>query len=165
MTDVYLALGSNLGDRAGYLSEALRRLNPVCVSSFHETAPEGYLDQGPFLNAAALVSTTLAPMEFLHGLQAIEYALGRERLIPNGPRTIDLDILFWAQAIIDTSALTVPHPRLHVRRFVLAPLAEIAPDTLHPETGQRLAEIAAHFAGSQLKNLGPLLDEPGRAAQ
>ncbi len=132
MADVYLALGSNLGDRAGYMSEALRRLNPVCVSSFHETTPEGYLDQGPFLNAAVLVSTTLAPMEFLHELQAIEHALGRERLIPNGPRTIDLDILFWDQAIIDVPALTVPHPRLHLRRFVLAPLAEIAPDFAHP---------------------------------
>lgn len=143
MAEVLLALGSNLGDRAANLTFALDHLCPVRVSSFHETAPVGYLDQGPFLNAAALVRTSLPPEEFFATLQALELQLGRRRTIPNGPRTLDLDILFWDQLIIETPALTVPHPRLHLRRFVLAPLAEIAPGFNHPRLRQTVRQLLA----------------------
>lgn len=136
MAHVYIALGSNLGDRRACLDEALRRLAPagrlVCASSYYETDPVGYLEQGRFLNAAAHVVTDLIPHAFLGHLLTIEAELGRVRTIRNGPRTIDLDILFWDQQIIDEPGLVVPHPRLHERLFVLEPLNEIAPDLMHP---------------------------------
>jgi len=139
MAIVAIALGSNLGDKAGYLREALRRLaagaRVVAVSSFHDTAPVGYLAQDRFLNAAALVETGETPQAFLARLLGIERDLGRVREIPNGPRTIDLDILLWEQEIVDEPGLTIPHPRLHERGFVLAPLAEIAPGLSHPVLG------------------------------
>ena len=141
MAEVLLALGSNLVDRAANLNFALGRLCPIRVSSFHETAPVGYLDQGPFLNAAALVCTQLAPEAFCASLQALELELGRRRTVPNGPRTIDLDILFWDQLVIETPTLIVPHPRLHLRRFVLAPLAEIAPGFNHPRLQRTVQQL------------------------
>jgi len=141
MAEVLLALGSNLGNRAANLNFALERLRPLRVSSFHETEPVGYLDQGLFLNAAALVCTQLAPEAFFASLQTLELELGRRRTIPNGPRTIDLDILFWDQLVIETPALIVPHPRLHLRRFVLEPLAEIAPGFNHPRLQRTVQQL------------------------
>ena len=145
MVDVYLGLGSNLGDREANLHDALTQISGFCelisISTFHETDPVGYLDQGRFLNAAAHVITDLWPAEFLDRLMCVEQALGRVRNFPNGPRTIDIDILFWGREVIQRPGLTVPHPRLHQRLFVLAPLAEIAPELIHPVLGQPVREL------------------------
>jgi len=134
-----IALGANLGDRAATLSEAIRRIGAlgrvVAVSSLYETEPVGYLDQPRFLNAALLLDTELEPEALLDGLQAIEQNLGRVRTFRNAPRTLDLDLLFYGDRVIETARLTVPHPRLQERAFVLVPLGEIAPDFVHPGIG------------------------------
>ena len=151
-----IALGSNLPSRFGgpeaNLGEALRRVGAlgrvVAVSTFHATEPVGYLDQPQFLNAAALLDTDLPPLDLLHGLLAIEHAMGRDRAnIPaKGPRIIDLDLLLYAdehgvQEILTTPELTLPHPAMHERRFVLAPLAEIAPGLVHPMLQRSVADL------------------------
>ncbi|AEU34402.1 2-amino-4-hydroxy-6-hydroxymethyldihydropteridine diphosphokinase [Granulicella mallensis] len=148
-----IALGSNLpspfGDRAANLQEALRRLEALgrvtAVSSFHDTDPVGYEDQPRFLNAAALLETELSPIDLLHGLLAIEHAMGRNRenAPPKGPRVIDLDLLLSGDVVLQTPELTLPHPAMHERRFVLAPLAEIAPEMQHPERHRNIAELLA----------------------
>jgi 2-amino-4-hydroxy-6-hydroxymethyldihydropteridine diphosphokinase len=139
----YIALGSNLGDREGYLSRALAALRQrpgvrvVRVSSFHETAPVGGPPgQDNFLNAAAELETDLGPEGLLHALLDIERQLGRVRRERFGPRTIDLDLLLYGDLVRDEPDLTVPHPRMHERLFVLGPLAEIAPDVIHPRLGR-----------------------------
>jgi 2-amino-4-hydroxy-6-hydroxymethyldihydropteridine diphosphokinase len=152
-----IALGSNLpsafGDRAANLQEALRRLEAlgrvVAVSSFHDTDPVGYEDQPRFLNAAALLETELSPLDLLHGLLAIEHAMGRDRenAPPKGPRVIDLDLLLFGDVVLQTPELTLPHPVMHERRFVLAPLAEIAPEMQHPERHRGIAELLADLPG------------------
>jgi 2-amino-4-hydroxy-6-hydroxymethyldihydropteridine diphosphokinase len=128
----YVGLGSNLGDRAHTLRRALELLDAeagiavVAVSSFRETDPVGYVHQPPFLNAAVVVETELRPRDLLHRLLAVERTLGRVRQGPRfGPRTIDLDLLLYGEESLDEPGLTVPHPRLHERRFALEPLAEL----------------------------------------
>ena len=140
-----IALGSNLGDREANLREALRRLSALgevkAVSGFCDTEPVGYLDQPWFLNAAAVLETPLPPLQLLAGMLAIEHEMGRERLIPKGPRVIDLDLLLYEERVMSTSELTLPHPEMHARRFVLEPLSEIAPDWRHPALHRTVSEL------------------------
>lgn len=144
MTAVVIALGSNLGDRAGNLREAVRRMdeagiNVVTRSHIWETPPVP-ADQPEFLNAAVTADTDLAPLDLLHALKTIEYDLGRRPGRRWGPRPIDLDILFYGEGPIDEPTLTVPHPRIAERAFVLAPLSEVAHETL-PVLGRSAREL------------------------
>ncbi len=138
MPEAAIALGSNLGDRARTLHTATERLEALghvtAVSSFYDTAPVGLLDQPRFLNAAVLLETSLSPVDLLQALLSIERTLGRtrENVPPKGPRTLDLDLLFYGETVLSTRDLTLPHPALHERAFVLEPLAEIAPAWVHP---------------------------------
>jgi 2-amino-4-hydroxy-6-hydroxymethyldihydropteridine diphosphokinase len=139
LVDATIALGSNLGDRRAFLDEALARLRlqpgieVVSVSAHHETEPVGGpAGQGAYLNAVAIVRTSLKPIQLLHVLQGIENQLGRVRAERFGPRTIDLDLLLYGTEVVQMDELTVPHPRMHERRFVLEPLVEIAPLAVHP---------------------------------
>ena len=130
---IYIALGANIGDRAGQLSAAIDEMERTGLhvtkqSSVYETAPVGYTEQPSFFNMVVEVESRQSSDELLNTLQQIEQRLGRERLFKNGPRTIDLDILFYNGEDIQSEHLTVPHPRMQERAFVLAPLAEIAPE-------------------------------------
>jgi 2-amino-4-hydroxy-6-hydroxymethyldihydropteridine diphosphokinase len=137
-TRAYVGLGSNVGDRAGNLLLAVRGmmdagLSVRRLSSIYETEPVDVLDQPAFLNMVAELCGALpAPEQLLARLLRIEYGLGRRRDVPRGPRTIDLDLLFYADEQRATDFLTLPHPRLHLRRFVLIPLAELDPRLIHP---------------------------------
>jgi 2-amino-4-hydroxy-6-hydroxymethyldihydropteridine diphosphokinase len=134
---VYLSLGSNIGDRQANLQEAIQRLEELgavqTVSSFYETEPvEVEHQQSWFLNCTIKMETDLTAEEFLRRMLAVELAMGRRRIEPKGPRTIDIDIIFFGDTVLDTPELTVPHPAMQQRRFVLEPLAEIAPEVKHP---------------------------------
>ena len=147
----YIALGSNLGDREKNLRGALALLdgNPRCrvcrVSEFHETAPVGYDDQGNFINAAAEIETLCSPGELMGLLLEIEAALKRERVIRWGPRTIDLDILLYDDLITSDSFVTIPHPRMAHRLFVMEPICELAPYAVHPILRKTMEEIKAEL--------------------
>ena len=133
---VYLSLGSNLGDRRANLRNAIGKLlnagNLLAVSSFYETEPVEFAEQPWFLNCAVALQTELNADDFLKEIISIEREMGRQRTAPKGPRTVDIDILLFGKAVIHQPQLTIPHPAMHQRRFVLEPLAEIAPDTQHP---------------------------------
>jgi 2-amino-4-hydroxy-6-hydroxymethyldihydropteridine diphosphokinase len=133
---VYLSLGSNVGEREAQLREAQSRLaavgNVIALSSVYETEPVEFTDQPWFLNCALALDTELAPQELMAAILAIEKEMGRTRVQKKGPRSIDIDILLFGDAIVDSPKLTIPHPAMQQRRFVLEPLAEIAPDVIHP---------------------------------
>lgn len=148
-----IALGSNLssvfGERDANLHEAVRRLqsvgNVIAVSSFYDTDPVGYEEQPRFLNAAALLETELPPLQLLRALLEMERAMGRDRsaTVNKGPRVIDLDLLLHGDAVMESTELTLPHPAMHERAFVLEPVTEIAPEMMHPVLGMTMRDLLA----------------------
>ena len=136
LTEAFLGLGSNLGDRAANIAEGLRLVRQaseyVKESSLYETKPQGFQGQPPFLNAACRIWTALDPFELMARLREVEAAVGRQRPFVNAPRVLDIDILVYGRAAIAAPGLIIPHPRMADRAFVLAPLAEIAPGLHHP---------------------------------
>jgi len=147
MIHVFLGIGTNLGDRERNLQDALAILSQKMVvlkeSSIYQTAPWGYLEQPAFLNQVIEAKTALSPLNLLGFLKDTEKQLGRQANFRYGPRLIDLDILFYGNRIIQTPRLQVPHPRLAQRAFVLVPLAEIAPEFVHPQNKQTIAQLLA----------------------
>jgi len=145
MKTVYLALGTNLGDRLANLRTALDTLPPQVrirrESGIYETPPWGFTEQPAFLNMVIEAETDLRPLTLLHYLKGLEASLGREKSFRYGPRHIDLDILFYDDLLLDDELLTLPHPRLHERGFVLVPLAEIAPQYIHPRLKRSIADL------------------------
>lgn len=146
---VYIGLGSNLGDRVAFLREAVTRMSAIIrvekVSRLYVAAPLGYVRDDAFINAVLYGKTTLKPIELLEMLQAIEMALGRRPGVQFGPRPIDLDILLYDAIEMETTSLTIPHPQLAQRAFVLKPLAELAPNLMHPVlyyTAEQLLSVA-----------------------
>jgi 2-amino-4-hydroxy-6-hydroxymethyldihydropteridine diphosphokinase len=145
MATAYVALGANEGDRLANLERAVKMLREIttvdAISPIYETEPVGYTEQPWFLNAAARVITLLFPLELLHELQSIEASLGKATSFANGPRTLDLDLLLYDDLVQASADLDVPHPRMHERRFVLTPLADIAADAKHPTLGKTIGEL------------------------
>lgn len=152
---VYLALGSNMGNRLSNLKAAVLNLTPQMTvkqkSSVYETPPWGFTEQDAFLNQVVKVTTYLEPEPLLRHLKRMETALGRVPNFQNGPRVIDIDILFFDNMIINTPPLVVPHPRLHERAFVLVPLAEIEPDFVHPILQRPINKILEDVDRSEIK--------------
>ena len=160
-TLVYIAAGTNLGDRLANLLNALEALPPavmpLATSPVYETAPWGVLDQPVFLNMVFSASTRLSPRELLVYLKDTEALLGRQPGLRYGPRLIDLDILFYGTLILESPTLEIPHPRLGERIFVLRPLADLAPDLCHPQSGQTMRELLANLPPEKISRHAPPL--------
>lgn len=156
---VYLALGTNLGDRLANLKQAISSLTPQlevkAKSQVYETPPWGFEDQPKFLNQAVKATTYLDPEPLLKHLKRLEVALGRKESFPNGPRLIDIDVLFYDDLILNKPSLAIPHPRLHERGFVLLPLMEIAPDLVHPVHKKSVREMAASCDVTGIEKFAP----------
>lgn len=154
---VYLALGSNIGNRAQNLKEAIAALPPQmevkAKSAVYETPPWGFEDQEKFLNQAVRVETYLKPEQLIKHLKRLEVALGRKESFQNGPRLIDIDILFYDDLVLYSPALTIPHPHLHERGFVLVPLMDIASDFVHPVKKKSIRELALFADVSGIRKL------------
>jgi 2-amino-4-hydroxy-6-hydroxymethyldihydropteridine diphosphokinase len=149
MVEVYIALGSNIGNREANIKQAFdlakEKTKIIKASSLYETKPMYIEDQGLFLNCVAKVETDLEPKELLNFLKSIELKLGRKTVKRNGPRIIDLDILFYGNLILGENDLQVPHPKIGERAFVLVPLAEIAPNLIHPVNKKNIAKILSEL--------------------
>ncbi len=159
MKTVYLALGSNMGDRQANLRAAIEDISAAGIavsreSPIYETEPVGYTQQRWFLNMVVEAETALFPMQLVTRTAKIERALGRVRTIPNGPRTIDIDILLYGDAVIHSPRLEVPHPRMHERRFVLAPLADLAPDLRHPVLRKSVRQLLQAAPAETIRRIG-----------
>jgi 2-amino-4-hydroxy-6-hydroxymethyldihydropteridine diphosphokinase len=158
MKTVYLGLGSNMGDRETMLQAAVRelespRLHIRRTSPIYETEPMDVPGQPWFLNQVVEAETDLFPLQLLHRTAKIEVQLGRRRLTPKGPRAIDIDILLFGNAVVTTPKLEIPHPRFRLRRFVLAPLADLAPDLRDPVTRKTIRELLGELRGQAVRKI------------
>ncbi|MBZ5583636.1 MAG: 2-amino-4-hydroxy-6-hydroxymethyldihydropteridine diphosphokinase [Acidobacteriia bacterium] len=160
MRTLYLSLGSNIGDREANLHAALERLaapglRVLRVSPVYETEPVDYTDQRWFLNLVAEADTDLFPLQLLARVNRIERAMGRVRTVPKGPRIIDIDILLYGHAKVHSERLEIPHPRMAERRFVLAPLADLAPDLRHPVAHRTVRELLEAAPPQVIRKFSP----------
>lgn len=160
-TRVYLSLGSNVGEREAHLRDALARLGAagrvITVSSFYETEPVEFTRQPWFLNCAVALETSQTPRQLMTAIFTIEQEMGRRRVQKKGPRSIDIDILICEDMVLDSKEFTIPHPAMHQRRFVLEPLAEIAPELFHPVFNKTIRELRdALQPGQTVRKLGKI---------
>lgn len=156
---IFLGLGSNMGDRREYLIQALKKLQKYVsiekISSIYETEPVGYKEQDMFLNMVCQGKTSYPAQEMLHKAKTIETEMGREHTFRNGPRPIDIDILLYGSLVIKQEKLTVPHPRMAERAFVLIPLNEIAPDILDPATNRTIRQLSQNISSGGISRYDP----------
>lgn len=155
MHSVYIGFGSNIGDRLTHIQNAIEFLSKTegitlrKISSIYTTDPVGYEEQAQFLNGVAAIQTTLSPLSLIHTLKDIETTIGRQHRIRWGPREIDLDILIYGDLWVQTEELVIPHPEMHLRGFVLVPLAEIAPNLVHPVFQETIQALHNHLKDSE----------------